>query len=233
MSKEMSPNSLIDDYRVAQKRRNRARGAVGLISFLIIVVYVSLMWQTFSDFRYNRLPEFGAELSAEASEFMPVLAEDVGKMTERLVPFYINTFATAFSEKEDEFREVVSLEFKELERNAQKSWSKIEEANAQLAIDQEEAAFQALGEFMTDEDIARISEAYRRALEENMEMIFTEYLSEHIQVGENILDNLEEISRIETGIPSDNTQFIFGMMMELLGLQMQESSGDGYYVYKP
>ncbi len=233
MSEEMLPesssDSLINRYRAAQKRRNRARGTVGLISLLIIAVYISLMWLTFSDFRYNRLPEFGAELSAEAAEFMPGLAEEASQMTERLVPFYINTFAASFSGKEAEFREVISLEFKELETNAQRSWGKIEEANAQLAIDQEEAMFQALSEFITDEDIAKISEAYRKALDENLESIFSQYLSEHILVGERILTNLEEISTIETGVPSDNTQYILGMLMELLGLQMQEGSGDSYY----
>ncbi len=223
------PESLISRYRTAQGKRRTVRRTISLSILLIVALYIVLIYRSFSDFR-NHLPEFGSELSAEAALLMPQLIDDVQRMIDRLVPFYMDTFARTLSANEEQFRESLTLEFEALDRSAQRSWIKIEEAIAQLVIDQEYAARHALTGLMTEEDISRISNAYRMALERRLERFFAEHLGDHIAVGEGILANLEEISRTETDLPEDDTQFILGMMLELLGLQMQEGRGQYDYI---
>lgn len=208
----------------AQTRLNKTRLRISLFIMLIFAVYLTLIYKTFADFRDNRLPEFSAELSTEAAQFMPRVTNDVRAMTDRLVPFYINTFSAQFANDEEIFSAVIVEEFDQLESFSAQSWIKIEEALAQLVVEQEEAATAALSGILSSEDMAKVSAAYHKALTNKMEAVMSQHFEAQISLGEDIIENLHTLTQVEPDVPIDDTQYIFGMLMELLGLEMQKQS---------
>ena len=101
----------------------------------------------------------------------------------------------------------------------------MEIAIAQMVLDQGQAIKGALGDILSDEELAHASNAYRQALENNIETMFTEHFREQITAGEEVLRNLQKIAFSEPNLPPDDVQYLIGMLLELLGMQMQVERG--------
>ena len=72
--------------------------------------------------------------------------------------------------------------------------------------------------------------AYRHALESYLASTFEHHFLEHIAVGEDIVANLKKVARTETDVPAEDTQFLMGMMLELLGIMLQQDTGTYNYI---
>ena len=151
-------------------------------------------------------------------------------MTERVVPVYLNSFGEALNENEELYVTVLIEEFDKLESYSRESWGKMEIAIAQMVLDQEQAIKGALGDILSDEELAHASNAYRQALENNIETMFTEHFREQITAGEEVLRNLQKIALSEPNLPPDDVQYLIGMLLELLGMQMQVERGAYDYI---
>ena len=243
MTEESNPSSPPDDgnvfalmrqFRSAGGRRNVAKRTITLTILFVVVAFLFAIWQAATGFRDEGLPQFSATLSAEAAEFTPVLAERVKAMADRLVPVYTDAFAAAYAaayaDREEAFAEILVDEFAQLERYAHASWPSIEEALAQLVVDQEVTARNAIKDVISSEQIAQISMAYRHALESYMASTFEHHFLEQIAVGEDIVANLKKVARTETDVPAEDTQFLMGMMLELLGIMLQQDTGTYNYI---
>ena len=239
MTEESNPSSPPDDgyvfalmrqFRAAGGRRNVAKQTITLTILFVVVAFLFAIWQAATGFRDEGLPQFSATLSAEAAEFTPVLAERVKAMADRLVPVYTDAFAAAYADREEAFSEILVDEFAQLERYAHTSWPSIEEALAQLVVDQEVTARNAIKDVISPEQIAQVSMAYRHALESYLASTFEHHFLEHIAVGEDIVANLKKVARTETDVPAEDTQFLMGMMLELLGIMLQQDTGTYNYI---
>ena len=205
-------SDLMQQFRAAGGRRNVAKQTITLTILFVVVAFLFAIWQAATGFRDEGLPRFTATLSAEAAEFTPVLAERVKAMADRLVPVYTDAFADAYADREEAFAETLVDEF------------------AQLVVDQEVTARNAIKDVISPEQIAQVSMAYRHALESYLASTFEHHFLEQIAVGEDIVANLKKVARTETEVPAEDTQFLMGMMLELLGIMLQQDTGTYNYI---
>lgn len=218
----VDPPAAVTRYREAVRAKNTAGQAIGLVVILIVLTYVFLIIHTVNSFFDDQFPEFTAAFGAEATTLMPEVADQAAAMTERLLPIYIESFAKEYANNEERFMVLLVEEFDQLDRHAVESWPQIEEAIARLVIDQEETAKQELSTILAPDDLVRVAHAYRNALEGQLEQIFTNHFEQQIRVGEDIIRKLQAIAETEPDVPADDSTYIIGMLMELLGLQMQQ-----------
>jgi len=218
-------NNLIEAYQAAAKRQRLASRSITIAIILTVLVFVFLIWSEFTDFRDNRVEEFGAHLGAEASEFLPSALDSMNGMVNRLVPIYIDSFSNVFIRDEAAYHEIVHTEFSKLDDYAQKeAWPKLENALAQLVIDQEMAMRDTLEEFIEREQVIELSQAYRVALDNYLVNFFEKEFSEQTITGETIIQKLQQLANDHAADAPTDSDYILGMLMELLGLQMQEAA---------
>ena len=221
--------AITDRYRQAVKNLKMARLTVGLLVFCIVLCYAMLLWVTYKDFRDKQLPLLTAELSAEAAAYMPEVADRLSAMLNKVLPIYANTIAEKFNKDQEKYLVVLTDEFSELERYGQKKWPELQEAIAQLALDQEKAVNKALVDIVPPQQLEAVGVAYCGALQKRMEEMFSEHFEKQIMVGEQIINNLIKLAETEPDLPKqDSTNYIFGLLLELLGLQMQYAEGYDY-----
>ena len=205
-------SDLMQQFRAAGGRRNVAKQTITLTILFVVVAFLFAIWQAATGFRDEGLPRFTATLSAEAAEITPALAKRVKAMADRLVPVYTNAFVAAYTDREEAFAETLVDEF------------------AQLVVDQEATARNAIKDVISPEQIAQVSMAYRNALESYLASTFEHHFMEQIAVGEDIVANLKKVARTETDVPAEDTQFLVGMMLELLGIMLQQDTGTYNYI---
>ncbi len=219
-------SQIIENYQNAIKNRKIAKSTITLTIILIVVAYLYLIWKTVTDFREYQLPEFSATLSAEAADFMPIVVDKVKVMTDRLIPVYVSSFAKTYARDEEKYSQILVEEFDALEKKSTESWEKMEEAIAQMTLDQEIAASEALESIIGSRNISLISESYRQALQNKLEKTFSEHFEGHIKSSEQLFKKLQLIAESEPDLQPNDSQYFFGMLMELLGLQMQNYEND-------
>lgn len=219
---------LIEAYREASQRRSTARRTVTLALICIVVLFGVMIWNEINTFRYHGIPVFSATLSAEATEYMPVVSERVAAMTDKVVNEYINAFSKVYTRDQDKYVQVLSDEFTALDTYSRNAWPAIEEQIAQLVIGQENATREALRGVLTEDDIGEVSMAYRLSMENYLTVMFETEFADQIQVGDQILNNLTDIAMTEPNAEVSDSQYILGMLMELLGLEMQDASDAPY-----
>ena len=114
-------DTIIQRYYAARRKRVAARRTVTLTTILIALVYLFLIWNRIEYFRSNEIPILSAKLNAEATRYLPELAEEVRAMTERVVPVYLNSFGEALNENEELYVTVLIEEFDKLESYSRES----------------------------------------------------------------------------------------------------------------
>lgn len=223
----LSSEALIEDYREAVKKLSRARITLSFTILLVFLVYVFLIWTKFTGFRDEELPEFSATLNAEVAAIMPEIGQQVGVMMDRVVPVYSRVFAEEFDNNSERFLQVISDEFLLLEMHARNKTPEFEEAIALLVLEQEEAAQQSLAAIVPEKDLVRISEDYRNSLERHLGKMISQQFQDHMDVGEEIITKLQMIAESEQGSIPEGSQYTMGMIIELLGITMQDNALPG------
>ena len=66
--------------------------------------------------------------------------------------------------------------------------------------------------------------AYQSALEDHLESIFRIQFEVQIETGENIINNLILLAQYEPNSEAKGYQYILGMFLELLGMDIQLNS---------
>lgn len=211
---------IITAYKNAVQQRKTVRLLVAVMILVIVLINLGLIWTTLIDFQKTGLPLVQDGLSREMQNYLPTLTRELTEAADRVVPVYTETFAEVFSRDQELYAETLLNEFEKLKEYSEAATPEIQEAIAQLVIDQEMAAGEALQAFMNEDDFAMISVAYHDALEEQLQIMMETHFYEHLEVGQEIIDKLEHIAATEQSAPSSN-QVILGMMVELLGLEMQ------------
>ncbi len=211
---------IIAAYQGAVKQRKTIRILVAAMILLIVLINLGLIWTTLVDFQITGLPLVQDGLSREMQNYLPTLTKELSAASERVIPVYTEAFAQVFARDQELYAETLLSEFEKLQEYSEAATPKIQEAIAQLVIDQETAASEALQAFMSEDDFAMISVAYQEALEQQLQIIMETHFYEHLSVGQEIIDKLEHIAATEKEVPTSN-QVILGMMVELLGLEMQ------------
>ncbi len=222
----------IQRYRGAQRRLRHARRSVTVLVFAIVAAYAWLLWTTYKDFRDNQIPILTAELSAEATAYLPEVSAQMSAMLNRVFPIYVETLVNRYHQDQEKYLIVLTDEFTELERYAKKSWPRMQDALYQMAMDQERAMSKALQDIVPPGQLQAVTEAYRDALQKRLEELFTSHFEEQIQWGDKIIRNLEKMAQSEPHIPKENTRYILGLFLELLGLQIQVAE-NGTYDFNP
>lgn len=219
-------SALIAAYRQAVHNRTNARRTVGVLILLIVVVYLSLIWNTISVFRERGLPEFSATLGAEVSAYLPEASDQVRAMLDRVVPIYMQAFNNTFERDKEKYSEVLLTEFEKLKEYAIARTPAMEEALAQLVLDQEQAGHEALTEIMSEDQFEEVALAYQTAFRRQMHEMLNKHLEEHVMTAGNIIDKLQTLAKIEPPPPTGDSQYLMGQVVELLGLEMQDASLD-------
>ena len=227
---EVNTEALIEKFKKAEKGRTVARRTITLTLILIVLSFVYMIWTAVGDFRDEGIPKFGAALSAEATDYMPEVSKRVQQMTDHLIPIYLDEFAKVYSRDEEKFAEIVADEFGKLEQSANANWPKMESAIAELVVAQEETARKSLEEIISEEEMIEVSMAYQKALVNYLQDFFETHFTEHIATGDEILVKLEQVAQTEPNMPPDNSQYILGMFLELLGMEMQSDVADFDYL---
>ncbi|MDX2111511.1 MAG: hypothetical protein SFY80_14870 [Verrucomicrobiota bacterium] len=212
---------LVSAYRSAVRQRKLVRVTLACIILVIVVVYISLMWITVVDFGKNGLPLVEHQLNEEIRNYLPIASQQLSEAANRVVPVYTKALTDTFQRDQELYAKTLLDEFDKLGEFAVSRTPMVEDAIAQLVLDQEKSASAAMQEILTEDQFAEISLAYDDALRQQLEVVMDKHFREHIQVGEEILLKLQTIADAEQGkTPMDN-QVILGMMVELLGLDMQ------------
>lgn len=228
----MSDNTLqqsdLDDaiaaYRKACQARNHARFMITAGLILIVAFFIFLDYQEVINFSENRTEEFGAALTQEVGELSPMALESVNATVQRLVPIYTETFYDSVDNNQERFSQVLVEEYQTLQTYAQDSWPAIEVAMAELVATQEDVARHKLLEYVPEDKLVKLSEVYRQSLEKQMNKLFAQNFGESMLVAENIVEKLQKVAALEENMAPKDSQFVLGMLIELLGVQMQINS---------
>ena len=173
------------------------------------------------DFRQTGLRRAQSRLVTELQAYAPTAAQHVAASAERVIPVYTQALQSTFTRDQDRYLETLVNEFGALENYAMAQSPKIEESIASLVEDQRLAADKALKGILSEEDFARISLAYNDALQAELERTMEQHFSEHMVVGERIIEKIQRIAETESGPLETDPQVITGMLVELLGMEMQ------------
>ena len=218
-------SNLIRAYQDAANQQRLANRIATIAIIATVLLFIYLIWSQFSRFVNEDLTEFSASLGVEATEFMPTVVKGLDEMTGRLVPVYIDSFTTVLERDESKYLEVVQREFQALDAYAvNEAWPKMQEALAQLVVDQETAFKESMQGLMTREQIADLSFAYRDAMEAYLGNTFEAGFTEQTATGEMIITKLEKLATTADEDMPTNSHYIIGMLLELLGLEIQEAA---------
>jgi len=218
------PDRLIDELQAAQRDRRNARNVMTAVIAAVVVVYVFLGIKEVNDFQDEELDEFGSALAIEITDLAPQIGEDLGEAFNRLGPVYQEAFVKVFQRDEERYYEVLSDEYIDLQRHAHGAWPKIEEALATLVIEQEDNAREELSRVLDEDMLTEMSIHYNRALEEYLTQYFEGKFAINLDVSEAIIDKLTKIAESENELNPTDSQYTLGLMLELLGLEMQNAA---------
>lgn len=216
-------DGLINEYNVALRARKFSRIAFALLVIATVGVYLLLFWQVIVSFRDQGITQVQEELGKELSSYVPTLQRQLQNSSKRIVPAYLEAFSSTWEKDQERYLEVLVDEFAVLERFTQDQTPLVQEAIAQLVLDQEAVAREELAKLFGDEEaFAELSLAYQAAMEDQLAVFFDKHLEEHVAVADSIVRRLETIAASEPDKVED-TQVLIGMMVELLGLEMQSA----------
>lgn len=214
---------LIEDLRLAQRDRRNARNWMTLMLALIVVIFIYLGVFSVQNFGDEDMDLLAAALADEASRVLPGIQTQLKESANRLVPAYEEAFVDVFTRDREKFEQVVAEEYLKLQQHGKKVGPRIEEAIAQLVIEQEETARQKLSEYISPEQLDRINTAYQEQLTSELERYFETRHGANLVLAENMMEKLAELADSETDLPPADSQYVIGMFLELLGLEMQEN----------
>lgn len=216
--------SLIDNYKKAASQQRIASLTLTLFAILTVLGFVFLIWSEVTAFREEGIEVFTATLEQEATEFLPEVSEEFNDMLARLAPVYVDSFTSVLERDETLYRDTLIQEYAAMEAHAQQeAWPKIEKALAQLVADQESALHAALHNDLNREQLHELSDAYRIALQDYINTMYAEEFAQQDALGEEIISKLRMIADSETVDLSDDTRYLLGVLVELLGLEIQKA----------
>lgn len=215
---------LIEELQAAQRDRRNARNIMTALIAIVVVVFVFLGYQEVSRFQEEELEVFAQALSDEAVDLAPDIADDLGAAFDRLAPVYEEAFVEVFNENEEEYYALLSDEYIGLQQHAQAAWPKIEEALAQLVVDQEETASKELQKFIPRDKLANLSVYYNQALEKYLSEYMEGKFAVNLEVSQDIINKLNQIAEEEQDLKPDDVKYTLGLMLELLGLEIQTAA---------
>lgn len=215
---------LVAEYEAADSNRTIARRTITLTIIFMFLAFLANLYFEVSYFVEEEVEVFVAELGAEATAYAPEFSRRLQGLANTVVPRFIDTLANTYADNEEEYVELLVEEFQKLEIESREAWPRMEEAIAKLVIEQEEAARRELEGIISSDDIAEVSLAYRVAMENYLEDLFETYFTEQAAAGDRIMANLALLAEVELDDLPDDNQYLIGMMIELLGKEMQNNS---------
>lgn len=215
---------LIGQLRQAQKARRAARNWMTALVAVIVLVFILLGVNAVKSFQKDEIDDFGIALGEEAADLTPLLLEEVNAAANRLLPAYEKAFIDEFTESQMAYVGVLQDEYVLLDQYAQQQWPKIEEGIAKFVVAQEDTAREALSQYVPEDKLVDLSEEYATAMQTYMEHFFEEHYTDKVIVAENIMEKLHQIAENEPDLPPENSQYVIGMLLELLGLEMQANA---------
>lgn len=221
-----APAESIRDYQSALGARTRARTVIAVLLVLVLGAFAFQCWRTYVHFRDTGLSETQVLLGEQLQAYAPEAAAELSSAAQRVLPVYAEALQTTFERDQERYLEAVATEFSALEDYAHGETPKIQEAIAKLVLEQQAAAEHSLRTILTEEEFARISVAYQEALQAQLERTLDVHFSEHIQVADRIVQKLEQLAASEPKPLEADSQVITGMLVELLGLEMQLQGRD-------
>ncbi|WP_309399013.1 hypothetical protein [Cerasicoccus maritimus] len=215
---------LIEELQSAQRDKRNARNIMTVLVLIIVVFFIFLGIQEVKKFQEEELDDFATALSDEAAELVPVLGEDLSNSFNRLVPAYETAFVDVFQENEELYYEVLSDEYIGLQVHAQDAWPQIEEALAELVVQQEETASAELSKFIPRDKLANLSVYYNEALDNYLTEYMEGKFAVNLEVSQDIINKLTQIAEEDQTMQPTDVRFTLGLMLELLGLEIQQAS---------
>lgn len=217
----LSLDELIAKYERSRDDRNRIRFVITATITAIVLLFIFYGYLEVDNFASNQIPEFGAALANEASAIAPTIAEDLNSSVTALLPVFNQAFYQTIDENQGKMVDILLNEYQSLHHYAQEKWPAMEKAIAEMVLAQEENARQCLSQHVAAEKLAGIGAAYNQAISEYMSDFFQKRFGEDIVVAEEIVAKLQLLSDSEPNMAPADAQFILGMLIELLGMQMQ------------
>ena len=146
---------------------------IAAIVFIFILLGVSVV----QNFRDNDVDEFTIALGVEATTLSPMVLKELRASTNRAVPKIQDAIASTFSENEELYVVTLTDNYVALQSYAQARWPLIEEAIANLVLEQENTARRVLAEYITEEKLQDLSLSYEAALHAYLEDFFSKNFS--------------------------------------------------------
>ncbi|WP_309386292.1 hypothetical protein [Cerasicoccus frondis] len=215
---------LIEELQSAQRDRRNARNIMTALVLIVVVIFIFLGIQEVNEFQEEELDDFALALGDEVSQMAPKIGQDLSDAFNRLAPAYEAAFVEVFEENEELYYEVLSDEYIGLQLHAQAAWPKIEEALAKLVIEQEETASAELSKFIPRDKLANLSIYYNEALENYLAEYMEGKFAVNLEVSQDIINKLNQIAEEEESLKPTDVKFTLGLLLELLGLEIQEAS---------
>lgn len=222
-SSRVSVESLLADYHQVQKQRRTARYLMTLLIAAIVFIFILLGVSAVQNFHENDTDEFAIALGVEAATMSPMVIKELRASTNRAVPKIQEAIAQTFSENEELYVVTLTDNYIALQSYAQARWPLIEQAIAELVVKQEDTARTALSDYISEDKLQDLSLSYEAALSAYMEGFFANNFSGEMVTAEEMVENLQKLAETEPDLPPADSQYLMGMFLELLGLQMQEN----------
>lgn len=234
MSQDTAPSNdaleqLMFALSQAQRDRRAARNWMSILLLVVLAVFLYLGYVTVQTFSTDdvRMEAFYQALEAELSDDLgPLLESELREAAETVLPAYQDALTRVVERDADKYSEMLGEEFVELEAHLYTVWPKIQEGIAEMAIQQEEVTRNALMEYISPDQLYLINEAYSRELNLQMEQMIEQNFGQEIIIGQNLFDKLALLAAEVEDPGLDDTQFILGMMIELLGYEMQANAAE-------
>ncbi|WOO43063.1 hypothetical protein [Rubellicoccus peritrichatus] len=214
-------NRLIESYAKAQKDRRTARYLMTALIAIIVLVFIFLGVATVKSFHEEQVDEFAEALAEEAADISPMVWEHLNDATNRALPKIEDAFVSTFVNNSETYVEVLSDNYLDLQSYAQLQWPQIEEALAGMVMAQEDTAKASLAKYVPEDKLVNLSESYRAAMENYLERFFEDNFAGDMATAQDVVDKLHQIAETESDMPPADSQYIIGMFLELLGMEMQ------------
>ncbi|MGF1451012.1 MAG: hypothetical protein ACFB21_02925 [Opitutales bacterium] len=225
-SSEAALEQLIESLKNAQRERRHARNWMSVLLAVVLVVflyfgYVSV--ESLSD--EQQMAKFNEALQAEVTQdIQPVLMEEIRSSAERIVPAYQDVFAETLDRNADAYQQMIAEEFVKLESHAMNAWPRIQEEIARMADRQVEVTRDELSQYLEPEQLRAVNEAYLNEINIYMESFLEQNFGQEIILADNVLMKLEQVAETEPDPGIANPLFSLGIMIELLGYEMQRNA---------
>ncbi|MCC5788900.1 MAG: hypothetical protein JJT75_04650 [Opitutales bacterium] len=228
MTEKPSPNKPSPEivaFQQAQKSNRKARRIVLLLVLLPVVLFVLLGYQRIVNFIERDSPKLVAQVSAELAEgpYLANLQNALRDAFEELLPAYQTAFAEMIERDTELWEQTAREEYLKTEAYAQEVFPHIEDALREMLENQEELLRNELSKYIDSAQLDNFSESLLDALEAEMVRYYTErVLLRWENLTENIVDQLFALSEQEKTLDTENMPVLLGMILELIGLELQE-----------